>query len=118
MALQRPIVLYTNLMHIYDQQVAELLAAKTEYISLATDDDDYLEKIPDRQPVIVEILKPHKLSTSKKQIASKTKKVVNKVSKVNKTKSIKTGLGLSLDDILLEEDSSAAKDHNGYFMGH
>ncbi|WP_439818016.1 hypothetical protein [Weissella paramesenteroides] len=116
MALQRPIVLYTNLMHTYDQQVAELLAAKTEYISLATDDD--LAKISNRQPVIVELLKPQKLPTTKKQTASKTKKVVNKVSKVNKPKSIKTGLGLSLDDILLEEDSSAARDHNGYFTGH
>ena len=43
MALQRPIVFYENLMHTYDQQVAELLTAKTEYIFLATDDGNFLK---------------------------------------------------------------------------
>ncbi|WP_258088232.1 hypothetical protein [Weissella fangxianensis] len=117
MALQRPIVFYENLMHTYDQQVAELLAAKTEYIFLATDDGDFPKKTT-KQHVTVEILKPQRSRNTKKSITPKTKKVVDKVSKVNKPKSIKTGLGLSLDDILSEEESSAARDDNGYFKEH
>ena len=118
MALQRPIVFYENLMHTYDQQVAELLAAKTEYIFLATDDGEFPKKAT-KQHVTVETLKPQQSSkNTKKSTTTKTKKVVNKVSKVNKPKSIKTGLGLSLDDILSEEESSAARDDNGYFKEH
>ena len=117
MALQRPIVFYENLMHTYDQQVAELLAAKTEYIFLATDDGDFPKKAT-KQHVTVEILKPQQSKNTKKSTTTKAKKVVNKVSKVNKSKSIKTGLGLSLDDILSEEESSAARDDNGYFKEH
>ena len=117
MALQRPIVFYENLMHTYDQQVAELLAAKTEYIFLATDDGDFPKKAT-KQHVTVETLKPQQSKNTKKSTTTKAKKVVNKVSKVNKSKSIKTGLGLSLDDILSEEESSAARDDNGYFKEH
>lgn len=117
MALQRPIVFYENLMHTYDQQVAELLAAKTEYIFLATDDGDFPKKAI-KQHVTVETLKPQQSKNTKKSTTTKAKKVVDKVSKVNKPKSIKTGLGLSLDDILSEEESSAARDDNGYFKEH
>ncbi|CAM4283670.1 hypothetical protein [Weissella hellenica] len=123
MPMQRPIVFYENLMHTYDNQVAELLAAKTTYILLASDQDNEVqnlgvidEALPTK-PVITEVLQPKVKKEAPKQTTTK------KTAKVNKTltkakakpKSIKTGLGLSLDDILSEEDSVAARDHNQYF---
>lgn len=123
MSMQRPIVFYETLMHTYDNQVAELLAAKTTYILLASDQDNELQNLDvidttlTTKPVMTEVLQPKvKKIVSKKPTAKKNAKVIKKPTKTkSKLKSVKTGLGLSLDDILLEEDSAAARDHNQYF---
>lgn len=124
MPMQRPIVFYENLMHTYDNQVAELLAAKTTYILLASDHDnevqnlDVIDEALPTKPVITEVLQPKVKKEAPKQTTTKKAKITKTPTKAKaKPKSIKTGLGLSLDDILSEEDSVAARDHNQYFNG-
>jgi len=117
MPMQRPIVFYENLMHTYDNQVAELLAAKTTYILLSSNQDneidslDVVDKKSEAQPIAAEIIQPN----VKKVVPKKSTKREKAPKKVKQPKAIKTGLGLSLDDILSEEDSVAARDHNQYF---
>jgi hypothetical protein len=102
----------------YDQQVAELMTAKTDYIVMVE---------PDKaQPVIdlddVAVPKPTKAKTNAKakpeqQVANANPAAGDTTGLVSEEpKSVKpavnrvtTGLGLSLDDILLEETQVAEK---------
>lgn len=133
---RRPIVFYERLMHTYDAQVAHLMAAKTSYILFsedctadAIDLSQPVAVVPKAKPIVVEVLLPHKIKavTEKRQPSAKTEVPTVKKSTtgrrkpvakaVNPTK-IRPGLGLSLDDILSEEASVAAKGNSRYFKNN
>ena len=139
---RRPIVFYERLMNTYDGQVAALMAAKTSYILLATEDTDAVNlssasvtvetpvqatMVTPRQQVAVEVLQPRVVPTmpelpeveplveQSKPIDPAPVKQTPVASTPTKPHKIKTGLGLSLDDILSEEASVAARGDSQYF---
>lgn len=137
---RRPIVFYERLMNTYDGQVAALMAAKTSYILLATEDTDAVNlssasvtvetpaqatMVTPRQQIAVEVLQPRVVPTmpelpevetlveqSKPVDPAPVKQTASMPTKPHK---VKTGLGLSLDDILSEEASVAARGDSQYF---
>ncbi|MCS9988988.1 hypothetical protein EFL83_09860 [Weissella cibaria] len=139
---RRPIVFYERLMNTYDGQVAALMAAKTSYILLATEDTDAVNlssasvtvetpvqatMVTPRQQVAVEVLQPRVVPTmaelpeveplveQAKPIDPAPVKQTPVASTPTKPHKVKTGLGLSLDDILSEEASVAARGDSQYF---
>ncbi|WP_374915576.1 hypothetical protein ACETQG_05655 [Weissella cibaria] len=139
---RRPIVFYERLMNTYDSQVAALMAAKTSYILLATEDTDAVNlssasvtvetpvqatMVTPRQQVAVEVLQPRVVPTmpelpeveplveQSKPIDPAPVKQTPVASTPTKPHKVKTGLGLSLDDILSEEASVAARGDSQYF---
>ena len=139
---RRPIVFYERLMNTYDGQVAALMAAKTSYILLATEDTDAVNMssasvtvetpvqatmVTPRQQVAVEVLQPRVVPTmpelpeveplveQSKPIDPAPVKQTPVASTPTKPHKVKTGLGLSLDDILSEEASVAARGDSQYF---
>ncbi|WP_195517628.1 hypothetical protein [Weissella cibaria] len=139
---RRPIVFYERLMNTYDGQVAALMAAKTSYILLATEDTDAVNlssasvtvetpvqatMVTPRQQVVVEVLQPRvvpampelpeveSLVEESKPVEPAPVKQTTAASMPTKPHKVKTGLGLSLDDILSEEASVAARGDSQYF---
>lgn len=139
---RRPIVFYERLMNTYDGQVVALMAAKTSYILLATEDADAVNLSSDsvtvetpaqatmvtpRQRIAVEVLQPRIVPTmpevpevetlveQSKPVDPAPVKQTTAASTPTKPHKIKTGLGLSLDDILSEEASVAARGDSQYF---
>ena len=139
---RRPIVFYERLMNTYDGQVAALMAAKTSYILLATEDTDAVNlssasvtvetpaqatMVTPRQQIAVEVLQPRVVPTmpelpeveplveQSKPIDPAPVKQTPVASTPTKPHKVKTGLGLSLDDILSEEASVAARGDSQYF---
>lgn len=139
---RRPIVFYERLMNTYDGQVAALMAAKTSYILLATEDTDAVNlssasvtvetpaqatMVTPRQQIAVEVLQPRIVPTMPEvpeveTLVEQSKPVdpapvqqTTAASTPTKPHKIKTGLGLSLDDILSEEASVAARGDSQYF---
>ncbi|MFH7316321.1 hypothetical protein ACHWP0_08005 [Weissella cibaria] len=139
---RRPIVFYERLMNAYDGQVAALMAAKTSYILLATEDTDAVNlssasvtvetpvqatMVTPRQQVVVEVLQPRvvpampelpevePLVEESKPVEPAPVKQTTVASMPTKPHKVKTGLGLSLDDILSEEASVAARGDSQYF---
>ena len=139
---RRPIVFYERLMNTYDGQVAALMAAKTSYILLATEDTDAVNlssasvtvetpvqatMVTPRQQVVVEVLQPRvvpampelpevePLVEESKSVEPAPVKQTTVASMPTKPHKVKTGLGLSLDDILSEEASVAARGDSQYF---
>ena len=139
---RRPIVFYERLMNTYDGQVAALMAAKTSYILLATEDTDAVDlssasvtvetpaqatMVTPRQQVAVEVLQPRVVPTmpelpevetlveQSKPVDPAPVKQTPVASMPTKPHKVKTGLGLSLDDILSEEASVAARGDSQYF---
>ncbi|APS27527.1 hypothetical protein [Weissella cibaria] len=139
---RRPIVFYERLMNTYDGQVAALMAAKTSYILLATEDTDAVNlssasvtvetpvqatMVTPRQQVVVEVLQPRvvpampelpevePLVEESKPVEPAPVKQTTVASMPTKPHKVITGLGLSLDDILSEEASVAARGDSQYF---
>ncbi|MFL4498365.1 MULTISPECIES: hypothetical protein [Weissella] len=136
---RRPIVFYERLMNTYDGQVAALMAAKTSYILLATEDTDAVDLtsasvtvetpaqaivVTPRHQVTVEVLQPRvmpampevePLVEESKTVDPAPVKQTTVASMPTKPHKVKTGLGLSLDDILSEEASVAARGDSQYF---
>lgn len=139
---RRPIVFYERLMNTYDGQVAALMAAKTSYILLATEDTDAVNlssasvtvetpvqatMVTPRQQVVVEVLQPRvvpampelpevePLVEESKPVEPAPVTQTTAASMHTKPHKVKTGLGLSLDDILSEEASVAARGDSQYF---
>lgn len=134
MADRRPIVFYERLMENYDEQVAHLMLAKTAYVMWADSSEGAVDVLAEpaaepeevempvvlqpAEPVIVETLQPQ-VETVTVPDKPVTTVVASEASAVPHEKHanthVKTGLGLSLDDILSEEASVAAKSGTSYF---
>lgn len=139
---RRPIVFYERLMNTYDGQVAALMAAKTSYILLSTEDTDAVDLtsasvtvetpaqatvVTPRHQVAVEVLQPRVVPTmpelpevetlveQSKPVKPAPVKQTGLSSMSTKPHKVKTGLGLSLDDILSEEASVAARGDSQFF---
>lgn len=128
MADRRPIVFYERLMENYDEQVAHLMLAKTAYVMWADSSEDAVDVLAEpavepevaepTEPIIVETLQPQvvKVAVPTKPVASVAVSEAPVATHERHAHThVKTGLGLSLDDILSEEASVAAKSETSYF---
>ena len=134
MADRRPIVFYERLMENYDEQVAHLMLAKTAYVMWADSSEDAVDVLAEpaaepeevempvvsqpAEPVIVETVQPQveTATVPDKPVAAVVASEAPIVSQEKHANThVKTGLGLSLDDILSEEASVAAKSETSYF---
>ena len=134
MADRRPIVFYERLMENYDDQVAHLMLAKTAYVMWADSSEDAVDVLAEpaaepeevempavsqpAEPVIVETLQPQveTVTVPDKPVATVVASEAPAVPHEKHANThVKTGLGLSLDDILSEEASVAAKSETSYF---
>lgn len=134
MADRRPIVFYERLMENYDEQVAHLMLAKTAYVMWADSSEDAVDVLAEpavepeevetpvisqpAEPVVVETLQPQAETATvpDKPVASVAASEAPAVVHEKPANThVKTGLGLSLDDILSEEASVAAKSETSYF---
>ena len=134
MADRRPIVFYERLMENYDEQVAHLMLAKTAYVMWADSSEDAVDVLAEpaaepeevQMPVVSQPAEPVIVETLQPQVETVTvpdKPVVTDVTseapavhhEKHANTHVKTGLGLSLDDILSEEASVAAKSETSYF---
>ena len=134
MADRRPIVFYERLMENYDEQVAHLMLAKTAYVMWADSSKDAVDVLAEpaaepeevempvvsqpAEPVIVETLQPQveTVTVPDKTVATDvTSEAPAVLHEKHANTHVKTGLGLSLDDILSEEASVAAKSETSYF---
>jgi len=134
MADRRPIVFYERLMENYDEQVAHLMLAKTAYVMWADSSEGAVDVLADpaaepeevempvvsqpAEPVIVETLQPQveTVTVPDKPVATDVTSEAPAVPHEKHANThVKTGLGLSLDDILSEEASVAAKSETSYF---
>lgn len=134
MADRRPIVFYERLMENYDEQVAHLMLAKTAYVMWADSSEDAVDVLAEpaaeheevempvvsqpAEPVIVETLQPQveTVTVPDKPVATDVTSEAPAVPHEKHANThVKTGLGLSLDDILSEEASVAAKGETSYF---
>lgn len=119
MIAPRPIVYYENLANSKQPFVDQLMANKVSYILLADDvvkhdliDLDHLQDASDeaQSEMARPVVEPSKDKPKSKAVKSKDQNS-------KKIPKITTGLGLSLDDILSEENRVASKENDHNYFG-